>query len=186
MAQTILYLIVGFIVFEFVLSKTLSWLNLRSWDNPLPAEVKDLYDAKKYAEAKDYAFANFRSGMISSTFSLIITIAVLMLKGFAGADEIARNASSNHILQALVFFAIVGGISAIISLPFDIYDTFVVEEKFGFNKVTPGLFMADKLKGLALAVIVGGGLIALLTFLYGLLGDKFWIAAWVVVAGISI
>ena len=186
MAQTILYLIIAFILFEFILSKVLSWLNLQSWNNPLPGEVKDLYDAKKYAEARDYAVANFKSGMVSSTLSLVITLAFLWFKGFAWVDDLARGISPSPILQALIFFGIIGAASSIIALPFDLYNTFVVEEKFGFNKVTPKLFVLDKLKEIALAIVVGGAIIALLTFLFGLLGNKFWIAAWVIVAGISI
>ena len=186
MAQVILYVIIAFIVFEFVLSKTLSWLNLKTWDNPLPADVKDLYEPKKYAEARDYAYANFKVGALSSTLSLIFTIMFLQFKGFAWLDEIARGYTYSPILQALIFFGIIGAATSIISLPFDLYQTFVVEEKFGFNKTTPKLFVVDKIKELLLGVIIGGAIISLLTFLYGLLGDKFWLAAWLVVAGISI
>ncbi len=186
MAQVILYVIIGFILFEFVLSKVLSYLNLQTWNKALPAEVKDLYDAKKYAEAKDYAFANYKVGMVTSVIMLAITISVLWFKGFAGADVLARSISASPVVQALVFFAVVGGVSSIIGLPFEIYDTFWIEEKFGFNKTTPAVFVMDKLKGLLLGVVVGGGIIALLTFLYGLLGDKFWLAAWAVVALFSI
>ena len=186
MAQVILYAIIAFIVFEFILSKVLSWLNLKTWDNPLPAEVKDLYDPKKYTDARDYAYANFKIGALSSTLSLIITIMFLQFKGFAWIDGIARNATSSPVLQSLIFFGIIGAALTVIGLPFDIYQTFVVEENFGFNKVTPKLFVIDKIKELALGVIIGGAIIALLTFLFGLLGDMFWLAAWAVVAGISI
>ncbi len=85
-----------------------------------------------------------------------------------------------------MFFAVIGLISSLIGLPFEIYDTFWIEEKFGFNKTTPKLFVMDKLKGLVLAVVIGGGIIALLTFLFGLLGNMFWLAAWGVVAVFSI
>ena len=146
MPQLILYFIIAFIVFEFVLSKVLSSLNLKTWDNPLPAEVKYLYDPKKYTEARNYAVANYRVGLLSSTLSLVITIAFLLFKGFAWLDTIARGVSSSPIIEALVFFGIIGAATSIMSLPFDIYQTFVVEEKFGFNKVTPGLFVVDKLK----------------------------------------
>ncbi len=186
MAQVILYVIIGFILFEFLLSKVLSYLNLQTWNKPLPAEVKDLYDAKKYAEAKDYAFANYKVGMVTSVIMLAITISVLWFKGFAGVDELAHQISPSPIVQALVFFGSVGLCSSLIGLPFEIYDTFWIEEKFGFNKTTPAVFVMDKLKGLLLGVVVGGGIIALLTFLYGLLGDKFWLAAWAVVALFSI
>ncbi len=186
MAQVILYIIIAFIVFEFILSKTLSWLNMKTWDKPLPEEVSGLYDAGKYAEAKDYAVANNKLGTISATLSLVITIAFLYFKGFASVDELARGFSDSPILQALIFFGIISLASSIISLPFDLYGTFVVEEKFGFNKTTPLLYVTDKLKMLALGIVVGGGILALLTFLFGLLGDKFWLAAWILVSAISI
>lgn len=186
MAQVILYVIIAFIVFEFVLSKVLSGLNLKTWDNPLPAEVKDLYDPKKYTEARNYAYANFRVGALSSALSLIITVSVLQNKSFAGLDYLVHSYSSSPIIQALIFFGVIGAFTSIIFLPFDIYQTFVVEEKYGFNKVTPKLFVIDKLKELLLGVVIGGAIIALLTFLFGLLGNLFWLAAWAVVAGISI
>lgn len=186
MAQTILYLIVAFILFEFVFSKVLSILNLKTWDKPLPDEVKDLYDADKYAKARDYAKANFRFGAFSSTFSLIVTVSFLVLGGFAWLDTIARSFSDSSIIQALVFFAILGIGSAILSLPFEIYSTFVIEERFGFNKTTPTTFVSDKLKNILLTAVIGGGILSLLTFLYLLLGDKFWLAAWAVVALFSI
>lgn len=185
-AQLLLYLIIGFIVFDFILTKTLGWLNLKTWDKPLPAEVSDLYDNEKYAEAKNYAIANFKLGMVSSTFSIIITVAFLWFQGFAWVDNVVRNITTIPVLQTPLFFGILGLASLLISLPFEIYETFVVEERFGFNKMTPKLYVTDKLKSLALAVVIGGGLLVLLTYLYGLLGNKFWIAAWIVVSGITI
>jgi STE24 endopeptidase len=182
MAQVILYVIVGFILFEFIFSKTLSWLNLKTWDKPLPPEVKDLYDPNKYAEAKDYAVANFKFSAFSSTLSLVVSVCFLVFGGFAWVDNIVRSISGLPVVQALLFFGIIGGASSLISLPFDIYHTFVIEEKFGFNKTTAKTFVLDKVKGLLLAVLIGGGILALLTFLFGLLGDKFWLAAWGIVA----
>ena len=186
MAQIILYVIIAFILLEFILSKTLSWLNLKTWDKPMPEEVKDLYDREKYTKAKEYAAANYKIGTISSVLMLIITLTFLACRGFAWVDGIARSISPSPILQALIFFGILGAASYIIELPFEIYSTFVIEEKFGFNKTTPALFVGDKIKGILLALIVGGGILALLTFLYSLLGNKFWIAAWVVISGFSI
>lgn len=186
MAQTILWFIVGFILFEFILEKILNFLNLKTWDKPLPATVKDLYDSKKYAEAEAYAKVNFRFDVVSSTFSLLVTVSFLVLGGFAWADGVARSLSDSPILQGLIFFGILGAGSSLISLPFGIYHTFVIEQKFGFNKTTPQIFVMDKIKGIFLAVLIGGGLLALLTFLFGLLGDKFWLAAWAVVAAFSI
>ncbi|HWB62080.1 MAG TPA: M48 family metallopeptidase [Chitinophagales bacterium] len=186
MAQVILYFIVAFIAFEFALSKTLSWLNLKTWDKPLPDDVKDLYDQEKYVRAKEYAVANYNVGTVTGIISFVITITFLLLHGFAWVDAIARSISPSPILQCLIFFAIIGAASSVISLPFDIYDTFVIEQKFGFNRTTPRTFVFDKLKGLVLAVVLGGGILALLTWLYTLLGNYFWLAAWGVISGISI
>ncbi|MFN8285807.1 MAG: M48 family metallopeptidase [Chitinophagales bacterium] len=186
MAQAILWLIVGFIVFEFVLEKVLSYLNLQTWDRPLPAEVKDLYDAEKYRQAREYAKTNFSFDLISSTFSLLVSVSFLIFGGFAWVDSFARSYSSNPIVIGLLFFGVLGLASSIISLPFGIYHTFVIEQKFGFNKTTAGTFIMDKIKGLLLGVVIGGGLLALLIYLYGLLGDKFWLAAWGVVAAFSV
>ncbi len=186
MAQTILYLIVAFIVLEFVFEKALSYLNLQTWEKPLPEAVKDLYDAEKYAQARNYARVNYRFETVSSVFSLIVSVSFLLAGGFAWLDGLVRSYSNNPIAQALLFFALIGLGSSLISLPFNIYHTFVIEEKFGFNKTTAATFVTDKLKNLVLGTIIGGGFLALLTWLFLLLGDYFWIAAWTVVAAFSI
>ncbi len=186
MAQTVLYIIIGFIVFEFVLSKTLSWMNMKTWYKTLPPEVKDLYDAEKYVKARDYANANNKIGTLSASLSLIITISFLSFHGFAWLDDVVRAYTASPIWQCLIFFGLFSLVSSIISLPFELYETFVIEEKFGFNKTTPLLYITDKLKMLALSIVLGGGLLALLTFLFGVLGNKFWIAGWALVSSISI
>jgi STE24 endopeptidase len=185
-AQTILYLIVAFIVLEFVFEKVLSYLNLQTWDKPLPAVVKDLYDTEKYAQARNYAKVNYNFGTVSSLFSLTVSVSFLVAGGFAWADGVVRSYFSNPILQSLLFFALIGLGSSLISLPFGIYHTFAIEEKFGFNKTTAGTFVTDKLKSLVLGTILGGAILAILTWFFLLLGDYFWIAAWGVVAAFSI
>lgn len=186
MAQTILYLIVAFIVLEFIFEKALSYINLQTWDKPLPEAVKDLYDTEKYAQARNYARVNYRFETVSSVFSLIVSVSFLLAGGFAWIDGVIRNYSYTPIAQALLFFALIGLGSSFISLPFNIYHTFVIEEKFGFNKTTVSTFITDKLKNLVLGTIIGGGILALLTWLFLLLGNYFWIAAWSVVAAFSI
>lgn len=186
MAQTILYLIVGFLLLEFTFEKVISYLNLQTWNKPLPEAVKDLYDAKKYAEAREYARVNYRFGTISSTFSLLISVGFLLFGGFAWVDGLAKSYFDSPILQALLFFAVIGVGSSLIALPFNIYETFVIEENFGFNKTTVATFIADKIKNLLLGAVIGGGIIALLTWLFLLLGNYFWMAAWGVVAFFSV
>jgi STE24 endopeptidase len=173
-------------VAEFLFAKVLSYLNIRSWDKPVPDEVKELYQDGKFEKAKAYALDNNRVETISSTLSFVITLTFLYFHGFAWVDDIAHQLSGNYIIQGLIFFAIVALASSLIGLPFEIYSTFVVEEKYGFNKTTPATFVGDKVKGLLIGAIIGGGIYALLAFLFQLLGNYFWVAAWIVVSGFSI
>ncbi len=186
MTQVILYIIVAFILLEYVVEKVLEYLNLQTWDKPLPAEVAGLYDQEKYQKARDYAKTNFNFSLVSGTFSLLVSLLFLTLGGFAWVDNFARSYSQSPIVIALIFFGILAVGSSLISLPFSIYNTFVIEQKFGFNKTTPAIFVGDKLKGLVLGAVIGGGILALLTFLFGLLGTWFWLAAWAVVTAFSL
>ncbi|MBK7147886.1 MAG: M48 family metallopeptidase [Bacteroidetes bacterium] len=186
MAITLLYLIVGFMLFEFILTKTLGVLNHLSWNKPIPPDAEGLYDAAKYEEAKKYASLNFKFGLVSSTLSLLISLSFLLLGGFAYVDGIATGYSEHVVLQALVFFGLLALGSFLINLPMDLYHTFVVEERFGFNKTSLSTFIGDKIKTVLLTVILGGGILALLTWLYQVLGPYFWIAGWLVVGSISI
>ena len=185
-ALTLLYLIIAFILAEFLFSKVLSYLNIRSWDKPIPDEIKDLYPTDKFEQAKAYALDNNRVSTISGLLSLVVTISFLYFRGFAWVDNIAHELSGNYIIQGLLFFGIVMLASSILELPFEIYSTFVIEEKYGFNKMTASTFVMDKVKGALLGAIIGGGIYALLAYLFQLLGDNFWIAAWVVVSGFSL
>ena len=176
-AQLLLYFIIAFILFEFLFSKVLDTLNLKTWDNPLPDEVKDLYTPEKYKEARDYAFENEKVSSISGALSLVVSLSFLYFGGFAWADGMARINSDNYILQGLIFFGVLSFGSSIIGLPFELYSTFVIEEKYGFNKTTAKTFVLDKLKGYALGAVVGGLLISLLIYLIETIGPNFWKSA---------
>ena len=186
MAQTLLYLIIAFIVAEFIFSKVLSYLNMQSWDKPIPDELKDVYPQDKFDKAKAYAIDNDRVATISGLISFVVSISFLYFHGFAWVDDVVHQLSGQYIIQGLLFFGIIMLGSSIIGLPFEIYSTFVIEERYGFNKMTVSTFIIDKVKGALLGAIIGGGIYALLAYLFQLLGNQFWIAAWIVVSGFSI
>jgi STE24 endopeptidase len=186
MAQSILYALLVFLVIEFLFSSYLSYINHQTWKLDIPSELSEMYDAATHQKARDYANENYRVGLISGTLSLFITLAMLWFYGFAMIDSLASHFTTNYMLQGLLFWAVIGVGSMLISLPFELYSTFVIEEKYGFNKTTPRLFVLDKIKGLLLGAIIGGGLYALLAYLYTNLGDNFWWMAWMVVSGFSI
>ena len=186
MAQTLFYLIIGFIVFEFILAKVLDFLNYRNIDKPVPEELKDIYDEEKVAKTKAYDKEKSVFQLISSSISLVVILVVLFLDGFAWLDEFVRQYTTQPVLMSMLFFGILYIASDVMNIPFSLYGTFVIEENFGFNKVTPKLFVIDKLKNYLMAILLGGGILALITYLFTITGNNFWWIAWITIAGFSL
>lgn len=180
-AQTLFYIIVAIIVLDFIVDKILDAFNARHFDDPVPKELEDVYDEEQYRKSQRYKKERYKFGLVTSTFSLIVLLTFLFLDGFAYVDEIARSFSDNPIIIALIFFGILMFASDILTLPFSWYSTFVIEEKYGFNKTTPKTFILDKLKSWALLAIVGGGILALIVWFYQVTGNNFWWYAWILV-----
>ncbi|MBS1683605.1 MAG: M48 family metallopeptidase [Bacteroidetes bacterium] len=159
---------------------------MKSWDQPVPAELRDIYDDEKFEKARAYAKDNNRVSSISAFLSLAVTVGFLYFRGFAWVDGIAHSISDNAIIDGLIFFGIIMLANSIIDLPFELYKIFVIEEKYGFNKMTIGTFIGDKIKTAVLVSILGGAIYALLAWLYSLLGGYFWIAGWAVVSSVTL
>lgn len=179
-------LIVSIIGFNFILERILSYLNARKYDAVLPEEVKDVYEPSRYRKSQLYKKVNERFSIITSTFSFVLINLILFLHIFGYFDQIARSITSNPILVALIFFSIIMLASDMLNTPFALYDTFVIEEKFGFNKTSVATFFLDKLKGWLLAALLGGGVTALIIWFYLITKENFWIYAWLTVTGIMI
>ncbi len=186
MSQVLFYIIIGLLVADFIFERILEYLNSTQWSDQLPKEVNDIYDDEKYRQQQAYEKVNFRFSLVSSSFSFVVMLLMFLLAGFAWVNNLALSVSANPILTALVFFGILMLASDLINTPFSVYDTFVIEEKFGFNKTTPKTFVLDKFKGYLLGAIIGGGLLALIIYLYQLTTTSFWIYAWLVISGFSV
>jgi STE24 endopeptidase len=184
--NSVFIIIVSIVVFGYLLERFLTILNSTKWSTKLPDEVSDVYDPEQYRKSQQYKRANDRFGWITSTFSLVVILLMLFFGGFSFVDNILREYTGNPILLALFFFGILMFASDIINTPFSIYDTFVIEEKFGFNKTTVRTFILDKIKGWLLALLIGGGLLALVVWFYKLTGTMFWVYAWIAVSLFSI
>ncbi len=166
MAQTIFIIIIAILIFDYVLERLLDYLNTTYWSNKLPKELEGIYDAEKYKKSQDYHKVNQRFSLITSSLSFVAVLLMIIGGGFALVDEFVRQYTVNPILMALFFFGIIGFVADILSTPFNIYDTFVIEQKFGFNNTTVKTFILDKLKGWLLAIVLGGGLLALFVLIY--------------------
>ncbi len=181
------YIIVVIILLNFFLSTIISYLNVKSLSSEVPEQMKDFYDDQKYAKSQKYTKTNTKFSFITSSFSVIIILLMLFFEGFAFVDKISQQiAGNNIILVGLVFFGILFLANGIINLPFEIYDTFVIENKFGFNKTTPKTFVTDTIKGFFITIILGGGILALIIYFYTLTQNYFWVYAWIAISLFSI
>jgi len=186
MHEIIYWIIIAIIIIDFLVENYLEYLNTTRMGTDLPDEVKDVYDRKEYARQQSYQRENHRFGMITGTFGFLIILAMFLFYGFAYVNGIAQSITDNSILAALIFFGILMFAFDIINTPFSVYDTFIIEEKYGFNKTKPKTFIFDKIKGWMLGAIIGGGLLALIIFIYQKTQSMFWIYAWLVISGFSI
>lgn len=173
--QTILLIILSLVIVSYVFDAFLSWLNLKSQPADLPDSVAAFYDRTKYRRSQQYHKHLTRFSFLTSAFSFLLSIGMLYFGGFGWLDQFLRPHIQNDILLALAFFGILTLVSDILTIPFQWYSTFVIEEQYGFNKTTIKTFITDKLKGYALGVVIGGGLISLLIWLVQRIGPDFWI-----------
>jgi len=178
MEKLIFYIIITLVVFDFLTTQFLQYLNDSYRRKELPDEGKDIYDAEEYARSQDYEKDKSRFSLLTESFSFILILAVLFLQGFAFLDFYIRQYTDNQIYIALIFFAVIGLMADILSTPFAVYSTFVIEAKYGFNKTTPKTFIFDKLKGLLLTVLIGIPLLSFIVWIFEMGGDATWLYAW--------
>ena len=186
MHLTIFYIIIAILIFDYLLERFLDYLNSTKWSNELPKELEGIYDTGKYKKSQDYEKENHKFSLITSTFSLVLILLMLFFKGFAYIDDYVRTFTANPILVALLFFGILMLASDILSTPFAVYHTFVIEEKYGFNKTTVKTFILDKIKGWLLGAIIGGGILSLIIWFYYATTNMFWIYGWISVSAFMI
>ena len=173
--QIILYIIIGITIVSYLFSETLDLLNLKSFRKDIPEEIANFYDKEKYLRSMEYHQTQSRFSFLTGGISFVISITMLSLGGFGWIDQLLRSYITNPTWLALLFFGIIMFASDLLTLPFQLYSTFVIEEKFGFNKTTIKTFFIDKLKGYVLGGLIGGALLTLLIFLVNQIGPSFWI-----------
>jgi len=184
--EIIFYIIIFLTIFEFILTKWLWYLNTKNWSDKLPEELVWIYDQEKYEKSQKYEKEKYRFSNFSWIFSFVIMLVILLFWWFWWLDDFVINFTDSQILKSLYFFWIIYLVSIITWLPFSYYSTFVIEEKFGFNKMTKKLFFLDILKSLILTLIVWWLLISLIVWIYTKFWSNFWLLAWWVMTFFSI
>ncbi len=178
----LLYIIIAILIVQYLIDAILEHLNNKSFNSRIPDELQDVFDPSEYEKSQAYNRVNHRFGFLSDTFSLLLTLGFLLLGGFEWIDQWVRTISEHTIVIALLFFGSIVLGSSLLSLPFSFYKTFVIEERFGFNKTSKTVFFGDLLKGWFMTALFGGGILALVLLFIQKTGPSFWLYAWALIA----
>lgn len=182
MYNYVFWLIIAFVVIEFLAERIVSRLNASWFGKPIPSILSGIFNEEKYQKQQAYSMTNYRFGVFSASFSVAVSLVALGWGVYGWLDEWLRGWMDYEVWLCLGFFGVIMVANAIIDMPFDYYRTFVIEEKFGFNKATKGVFWGDQVKNILLSAVMGGVILGLITLIYTLIPDYFWVVAWGVVA----
>lgn len=191
--MTIIFVcIIAIIIVDYAVERWLDYINAKHRKTALPEDLQGIYNDEEYEKQQRYEQAKSKVSLWASSVSTALMLALLLGGAFAWLDGVIYSTFGcaeqplHHIWAALLFFGIFGFFSDIVGKPFEIYNTFVIEQKFGFNKMTPKLFVIDTLKSWLLTAILGGAILAALLALMSYFGEWFWLYAWVFISIIII
>lgn len=178
MENTILYIITAILVIDFIFERALDFLNRSKWSPDLPKEAEGIYDPGKYRRSQEYLRVNSNFSLLTSSLGFIAMLVMLYAGGFAMIDDLVRSYTSHPVVMALLYFGILGAGAGLLGLPFSLYRTFVIEERFGFNRTTFKTWFRDLVLGLLLSVVIGGGVVTAIVYIWLYTGEQFWLWAW--------
>ena len=179
MEAVIFYCIIILVVLNYIFERYLDHLNSKSWSSSLPKELQGLYDEQEYQRSKLYNQEKEKLSFWSGLLSISATLILLLSDGFYWIYAHCESIVDGDLLTPLIFFAVLGGFNFIVGIPFSYYNNFKIEESFGFNKMTPKLFIVDLFKGLLLSSIIMGALLSAFIYFYLAFPEYFWLYAWI-------
>lgn len=172
--------ILATLVVHYVLQLIADLLNLRALATELPAELADVWDAEAYAKAQRYTRERTRFGLVAATVGLLALCAFWFGGGFNALDVWLRGFGFGAITTGLLYVGALLLLQGALDLPFSLYSTFVIEERFGMNRTTVRTFVLDRLKGLLLAAAIGAPLLAAVLYFFARVGGEAWLYCWAV------
>jgi len=178
-ATGITLVILSAILFDFVLNLAADALNLKELKEGVPEEFKDIYDPERYRRSQSYLREKTRFGWGVGTFNTLVILSFWFFGGFPLLDRAVRAPGRGPIVSGLLFIGILLFARALLSLPFQVYSVFVIEEKYGFNRTTPKTFVLDLVKGFALSIFLGGPLLAAVLAFFHYAGEDAWWYCWI-------
>ncbi len=182
-AEILFITILAVVVLNYIIEQIIDFLNACNFKKAIPEVLSGIYDNIKYKRQQQYHYDKYRYSIITSLFSFLCIFLMLTLKGFSFVNDFVYSISENSIVQSLLFFFIVFGIYSLLQIPFNIYNQFVIEEKYKFNRCTGRLFFSDLLKSYTITILLGGGILFLILIAYNYLPIEFF---WIIVLSILI
>lgn len=185
-ATLLFYFLIGIMILEFIWDYYLDYLNANHFNDPIPQKLEGIFNEEEYEKSQRYKYENHRYSEFHNIFNFVIMLVFFGWGGFVYLDNFIRTYTENPTLISMFFIGIILIASGILNIPFSYYETFVIEEKFGFNKSTRLLFWLDLLKSLALTVLIGGVLLWIILWFYNQTGERFWWYAWILFTAFSL
>ncbi|MBW1637063.1 MAG: M48 family metallopeptidase [Deltaproteobacteria bacterium] len=176
--QLITIIILSTLIIGYLIDSLAEYMNIKHLSPQLPDEFSDVYDTAKYAKSQHYLKVNTRFGFITSSFDLLLLLTFWFGGGFGILDSFVRGLGQNTIISGLLFIGLLLFLKLLVSLPFNLYATFVIEEKFGFNKTSKKLFFTDLAKSILLTIILGGIFLSLILWFFESFGPLAWFFCW--------
>ena len=174
-----LVIILAILIGDYLLNLVVENLNIKNIKTQLPKEYEGCYDSEKYDKAQTYLKEGTRFALFKNSFFTAVIILFIITGGFNFVDEIARAFQRGPILTGLIFAGVIMFGIQLLNIPFSIYHTFVIEEKYGFNRTTPRTFILDRIKMWILGGIIGGIIFAGVVWFFRELENVAWIYCWI-------
>lgn len=177
-----LFILIFLLIFNYIFSTVLEFINNKNWKDLIPKELKNYYSKEKYLKARNYKKEYGKISFISSTLSTIITLSLLYLGIYGWVSDYFVMNYENYFIQSGLFFLSFFLLNTIVSIPFQYYSTFYIEEKYGFNKTTLKVFINDRIKGILLSILIGGLILFIALFIYHKIENNFWVYLWIFIS----
>ena len=181
-----LFVLIFLLIFNYIFSTVLELINNKNWKDLIPKELKNYYSKEKYLKARNYKKEHGKISFISSTLSTIITLSLLNLGIYGWVSDYFVMNYENYFIQSGLFFLSFFLLNTIVSIPFQYYSTFYIEEKYGFNKTTLKVFITDRIKGILLSILIGGLILFIALFIYQKIENNFWVYLWIFISAFII
>ena len=181
--NAIAWIVLITLLLDFGLHLLADRMNLKTMPDSPPEEFKLLINDEEYKRSQDYLRTNSRFGWVSGAVQLLAILIFWFARGFPALDGWVRSLGLGSIPAGLVFIGVLMAMRFILSLPFSVYSTFVIEERFGFNRTKWPTFIIDRVKAVLLSCVLGAPLLAVILYFFQEAGPVAWLYSWAIVVG---